>query len=155
MQDLPTTAIDFVLAFLQATLSADEKIYMELPYGMEVPGCERRDHVLKLKKNFYGLKKAGLNWFEYLKKGLEERGVHQSATDLCVFYRNDAILLTYVDNCIVLSKKSETVDEIVESLKSGIDPSNPGTKFKHKYTLTYDGGIKNYLGVEVVKRDEN
>ena len=154
MQDLPTTAIDFVLAFPQATLNEDEKIYMELPYGMEVPGNENRSKVLKLKKNLYGLKQAGLNWFEYLKKGLEERGFKQSAVDPCVFYRHDAILLTYVDDCIVLSKKSETVDEIVESLKSGFDVDNPGKKFKHKYTLTNDGGIKNYLGVEVVKNED-
>jgi hypothetical protein len=155
MQDLPTTAIDFVLAFPQATLSEEEKIYMELPYGMQVPGRKNRDNVLKLKKNLYGLKQAGLNWFEYLKKGLEERDFKQSAVDPCVFYRHDAILLTYVDDCIVLSKKAETVDEIVDSLKTGTDARDPGRKFKYKYTLTNDGSIKNYLGVEVVKNNDN
>jgi len=104
MNDLPTTAIDFDLAFPQATLGPDELIYMEVPAGMDSPGTDRKQYVLKLKKNLYGLQQAGLNWFEYLKSGLTERGYKQSKVDPCVFYRNDAILLVYVDDCIILSK---------------------------------------------------
>ena len=62
MQDLPTTAIDFVLAFPQATLSEHERIYMEIPYGFQTE--TEGKYVLKLKKNLYGLKQAGLNRFE-------------------------------------------------------------------------------------------
>ena len=78
MNDLPTTAIDFVLAFPQATLKPGEQIFMELPFGMSLPDKPAKLYVLKLKKNLYGLKQAGLNWFEYLKEGLEERGFCQS-----------------------------------------------------------------------------
>ena len=154
MNDLPTTAIDFVLAFPQARLKPEERIFMELPFGMSLENGSSKTHVLKLKKNLYGLKQAGLNWFEYLKEGLEERGFQQSEVDPCVFFRSDAILLCYVDDCIVLSQDSKTVDDIVTSLGTGTDPSDPMKKFKHKYTLTNDGGIKNYLGVEVTKNSD-
>jgi len=143
MNDLPTTAIDFVLAFPQATLGPDERIYMEIPAGMDSPGTDRKQYVLKLKKNLYGLKQAGLNWFEYLKSGLTERGFKQSKVDPCVFYRNDAILLVYVDDCIILSKESKVVDSIVRSLSPGEDSNDPTKKFSKKYVLTNDGGIRN------------
>jgi len=154
MNDLPTTAIDFVLAFPQATLGPDELIYMEMPARMDSPGTDRKQYVLKLKKNLYGLKQAGLNWFEYLKSGLTERVFVQSEVDPCVFYRSDAILLVYVDDCIILSKESKVVDSIVKSLATGQDPSDPTKKFSKQYVLTYDGGIKNYLGVEVDARTD-
>ena len=149
MNDLPTTAIDFILAFPQATLSEDEKIYMEIPYGFQLEDKGR--FVLRLKKNLYGLKQAGLNWFEYIKEGLTERGFSQSQVDPCVFYRKDAILVIYVDDCLVMSENSKIVDEIVESLQTGINPNDSTQRYKNKYSLTNDGNIKNYLGVEVVK----
>ena len=154
MNDLPTTAIDFVLAFPQATLGPDELIYMEMPAGMDSPGTDRKQYVLKLRKNLYRLKQAGLNWFEYLKAGLTERGFVQSEVDPCVFYQSDAILLVYVDDCIILSKESKVVDSIVQSLATGQDPDNPTKKFSKQYVLTNDGGIKNYLGVEVDSRED-
>ena len=153
MNDLPTTAIDFVLAFPQATLSEDEKIYMELPYGFEFQ--DKSTHVLRLKKNLYGLKQAGLNWFEYIKEGLSERGFTQSQIDPCVFYRKDAIIVMYVDDCLVMSENLRVVDDIVKSLQTGINPANPNVRYKTKYSLTNDGSIKNYLGVEVIKNEQN
>lgn len=154
MNDLPTTAIDFVLAFPQADLGLEEQVFMEIPIGMEIPGHDSNSHVLKLKKNLYGLKQASLNWFTYLKEGLGEIGFTQSEVDPCIFYQNDAILLVYVDDCIILSKEAIVVDKIVESLSKGFDPDNPSKKYSSKYVLTNDGGIKNYLGVEVDTKED-
>ena len=56
MNNLPTMAIVFILAFPQATLSAEEKIFMELPYGFN--SGENKGCVLRLKKNLYGLVQA-------------------------------------------------------------------------------------------------
>ena len=62
MNDLPTTAIDFVLAFPQARLKQqEERIFMELPFGMQLQNGLPRSHVLKLKKNLYSLKQARFN----------------------------------------------------------------------------------------------
>ena len=54
--NLPTMAIEFILSFPQATLSAEEMIFMELPYGFN--SGENKGCVLHLKKNLYGLKQA-------------------------------------------------------------------------------------------------
>ena len=54
-----------------------------------------------------------------------------------------------------MSENKNTVDKnIVKSLQTGIDPSNPNVRFKTKYTLTNDGGVNNYLSVEVVKDEK-
>ena len=52
---LEIRAMDFVLAFYQAEL--DIPVYMELSFGMEVPGSidNQRGHVLCLHKSLYGL----------------------------------------------------------------------------------------------------
>ncbi len=38
-----------------------------------------------------------------IKEGLSERGFTQSQIDPCVFFRKDAIIVLYVDDCIVMS----------------------------------------------------
>ena len=50
-----TYQIDFVLAYPQADVKCD--LYMEIPKMCNVQG-NRKDHVLKLKKNLYGSKQA-------------------------------------------------------------------------------------------------
>ena len=47
------------------------------------------------------------------------------------------IILVYVDNCIIVSKDSQTIEELVISLKTGPD----------NFLLTDEGGIEHYLGV--------
>ena len=58
-------SIDFTLAFPQADTDVD--IFMELPIGVNVPKGEvRKDYVLYLLRNIYGLKQASITYFEYL-----------------------------------------------------------------------------------------
>ena len=104
---LHSKSIDFVLAFPQADLDVD--IWMELPMGIVVGSHESnsRGYVLKLKKSLYGLKQASLNWFEKLKQGLMDRGFRPSAIDPCLYLKENMILLTYVDDCIIFSPSKE------------------------------------------------
>jgi hypothetical protein len=59
VENLHSRSVDFVLAYTQAEIDID--IYMELPPGVIVDGFDRKDLVLKLEKNYYGLKQAGKN----------------------------------------------------------------------------------------------
>jgi len=113
---LPSRSIDFVLAFPQADLDVD--VFMELPIGMDVDG-NRSDWVLKLNKSLYGLKQASSNWFQKLKEGLEDRDYVQSQVDPCVFLRDDSVVLTYVDDCIIVGKEQKVIDELIHSLMNG------------------------------------
>ena len=136
IHDLPARAIDFVLAFPQAEL--DTPVYMELPAGCDPDSGSRHEYIIELKKSLYGLKQASLNWFNMLKKGLQDRGYRSSDVDPCVFISKNAIVLTYVDDCLILAKTNEVIDKLVKSLKDG----------KENFDFTDDGDIKYYLGVE-------
>ena len=142
---LESKSIDFILAFPQADL--DVPVYMELPPGI-IPTDEvdenRHKYCLALKSNLYGLKQAGFNWFEKLKCGLQMRGFIPSQIDKCVFYRHDCIVVTYVDDCIIISKQMNTIDNLISSL-------NHGSEFE----LTDEGSIDKYLGVQINDIDED
>ena len=123
---LSSKSIDFVLAFPQAELEVD--IFMEIPAGMQVedenqPGTRdggKGKYVLKLRKNLYGLKQAGYNWYNMLREGLERRGFLASRIDECVFYSEGAVILTYVDDCIIFGDSDKRVNEVVQSLWEGL-----------------------------------
>ncbi len=77
---------------------------MELPLGFDAPNNESQNHyILHLNKSLYGLKQAGYNWFAKLSNGLQDRGFVPSSADPCVFFGEDCIVLTYVDDCIVVA----------------------------------------------------
>ena len=69
----------------------------------------RVEWVIKSNKSLYGLNQASENWFDLIKNGLERRGYHQSQVYPCVFYRKDSVILTYVDYCVIVSHKEETI----------------------------------------------
>ena len=93
---------------------------MELPVVFDL-GPDSRKYVIKLNKSLYGLKQAAHNWFELLKSSLESRGYdHQSATDPCVFIKKDSIVLVYVDDCLIFSRKNSGIsDRLIHSLTHG------------------------------------
>jgi hypothetical protein len=141
---LDSKSIDFVLAFPQADLDVD--IWMELPRGMVPDHDETNKHlyVLKLKKNLYGLKQASFNWFDKLKTGLMDRDFKPSQIDSCLYYKKGMIVLTYVDDCIIVGNKMKEIDEFVTSMQNG--PEN--------FVLTDEGDIDKFLGIEIEHLDD-
>jgi len=133
-------SIDFVLAFPQADLKVD--IYMALPQGIEVANGSE-SYVLKLNKNLYGLKQASHNWFLMLSNGLRDRGFEPSQVDPCVFYKEDMIVLVYVDDVIAVAKDGKMIDNLVDSLREG----------NEHFKLTSEGKLDEYLGVEIVNSE--
>jgi hypothetical protein len=143
---LDSKAIDFVLAFPQADLKED--IWMQLPIGFQVEGQTEADsdrqYVLKLNKSLYGLKQASFNWYEKLKTSLEDRNFKPSEIDPCLYIGNGMIVLTYVDDCIIIGPAMKEIDKFVESLKNG--PEN--------FVLTDEGDIDKFLGIEITQLDD-
>ena len=139
IHDLDARSMDFILAFPQAELDVD--IYMELPYSFS--NNSDTPVVLKLKKNLYGLKQAAYNWHNMLKTGIEARGFKPSAIDSCVYLRKDCILLVYVDDCIIISKKNTRVAaDLMKSLKD------------EGFKLEDEGDLNKFLGVDVQKESD-
>jgi hypothetical protein len=61
---------------------------------------DRNPHVQKLLKNIYGQKQAGRVCNKYLTLALLKIGFVQSKVDECVFCRDCAISMVYVDDGI-------------------------------------------------------
>ena len=76
-----------------------------------------------------------------LSDGLIARDFIPLATDPCVYYRHNAIILVHTDDCIIFAKEQKTIDGIVESLH--YDPEN--------YDFTNDGDLKQYLDVDIIR----
>ncbi len=72
---------DFFMAYPQAPIEID--IYMELPQGIQTKHENSKDHVLKLEKNIYGQKQAGLVWNSFLVDKLTSIGFTMSYMTAC------------------------------------------------------------------------
>jgi hypothetical protein len=115
---LSSRSIDYVLAFPQADLELPA--YMELPISFDAPYNEScKLYVLHLNKSLCGLKKAGYNWFAKLSNGLQDCGFVPSNIDPCVFFGTKCIILTYIDNFIIVAYSMERIDELLKSLHGG------------------------------------
>lgn len=69
-------SLDFVMAYPQADIKTN--IFMRIPCGCSILGVSPGRSILKLRKNLYGLKDAGLSCHEYLRDGLLKCGFKQS-----------------------------------------------------------------------------
>ena len=115
---------------------------MELQLGCRVPNGDRKGHVLKLNKSLYGLKQVSHNWFNYLGDALKGHGFIQSQVDQCVWYKDNIVLLQYVDDLLIIGID----DEIIATYKKEL------TEGKENFIVTDGGPLASYLGVNVKKR---
>lgn len=143
INDWHVRSIDFVLAFPQAPVKTD--IFMSPPKVppdfkiLDLPKpSDRITNCYKLIKNLYGLKDAGKTWFDFLSKGLEERGWKPSEIDTCLFTKPGIILMVYVDDAILISADEKLIESEIKSLQTS-------------YALTDDGPLKDYLGTRFEK----
>jgi len=138
--NLHMCSINFTLAYTQAPIDID--IYLDLPVGFTVEG-NHKDYVLKLKKNLYSLKQAGLSWFETLCNHLISLGFKQSNSNPCVFHHGGLILVCYVDDCLIFSKSLADVNRLIANLQQ-------------TFVLTDEGDVSAYLSIQIVKiKDDN
>ena len=109
---------DVKTAFLNAELT--DEIYMRPPEGSK---C-KPNKVLRLLRSLYGLKQSPYNFNKKLTKILIGKGLSQSKTDPCIFYRNgkDRLLVcVYVDDAICAGVTKELVLKFIDSLKQELD----------------------------------
>ena len=131
LHNLETLAIDFTQAYTQAPI--DTEVYMHLPPGFETDD----DEVLKLKKNLYGLKQGGYNFWVKLRDFLISQEFHQSEHDHCAFIKDGIVVLSYVDDCPIFAQKGKSIKTLIEAFKDA------------KFDFTEEGSVSSYLGVEI------
>jgi hypothetical protein len=136
---LESKSIDFVLAFPQADLNVD--IWMDLPISFKpIKDPDHKSHyVLKLQKSLYGLKQASFNWYRKLCAGLKDQGFKASTVDQCLYMRKGMMILVYVNNCIIIGKDMDEIDQFVLSMQNS--PEN--------FVLMDEGSIDKFLGIKI------
>ena len=129
--------MDVVTAFLNGHL--EEEIYMEQPEGYIKPGQEHL--VCKLKKSIYGLKQSPRCWSKAFTEFMMEIGFKQSTSDPCVFVRSRKeleILAVYVDDLILITESTESMNELKVALKE-------------RYKMKDMGELSYILGISVIQ----
>ena len=121
---------------------------MQLPVGFQVEGQKEADsdiqYVLKLNKNIYGLQQVSFNWYEKPIKLIVNRYFKQSTIDPCLHIGNFMIVLTYVDDCIIVVPYKVDIDAFIQSMKNRPE----------KFVLTDEWYINKLLGIEITHIDE-
>jgi hypothetical protein len=91
----------------------EEEIYMQKPNGYEVKGKENK--VCRLKKRFYGLKKALRQWYLKFDRFMTEQGYSRCHSDHCVYFKRIEnviviIVLLYVDDMPVAGPNMQDIN---------------------------------------------
>ena len=73
-----------------------------------------------------------------------DRDFKPSDIDPCLYIGNRMIILTYVDNYIIIGPSMDRIDSFVESMKQE----------KEKFLLTDEGDINKFLGIEITQLDD-
>ena len=132
--------MDVVTAFLNGHL--EEEIYMEQPEGYVKPGQEHL--VCKLKRSIYGLKQSPRCWSKAFTEFMMGIGFKQSTSDPCVFVRSRQeleILAVYVDDLILITESTESMNELKAALKE-------------RYKMKDMGELSYILGISVIQDKE-
>ena len=65
-----------------------------------------------------------------LKDSLEKEGFIQSGIDPCLFLLKDAIVITYVDDCLIFSDNKRKIDAILDKFRRTFKLTDEGEDFK-------------------------
>lgn len=87
--------------------SLEEDIFLNLPQGVSFPEV----HVLKIKKDIYGLKQAPLAWHKTLLEWLFQIGFCRCKAKPCVFWRKGTFLYLHVDDLAIFSNPKDFKEE--------------------------------------------
>ena len=88
---------------------------------------------------------APRNFYQHLKKGLEDRGLTPSPHDHCLFMSKNLIVITYVDDCIFFARDEKTIDLFIESLHK----APPDKKLWDNFLLNKEEDYAGFLGIGI------
>lgn len=116
-EEMHVHQMDVVSAYTQGELS--DEVYMEQPEMYAQKGEEK---VCKLLRPLYGLKQSGREWYKTFDKYVTNNGGKRTMADPCLYVfdecHDQVIMLIYVDDLILASKKVENLERVKSKLKS-------------------------------------
>ena len=140
--DLDMVQLDGINVFCNSQM--DKEIYVEIPEGIKdldlLPTNIGRDHVLRLLRALYGLRRSPILWFNEFSNACKELGLRPIAEDTCLFTNGRILLFFYVDNIVLLSCKEdrEERDLLISKLSS-------------RYEMRYLGNLQWFLNIHVIR----
>jgi hypothetical protein len=96
--DLETIQLNAINAFMNAEL--DELVYMCTP-----PGFPIRDHVLRLNRAFYGLRRSPLLWQKELSKAPFAHDFQAVPQEPCILIKGSVIAFYFIDDIVFCYRK--------------------------------------------------
>nr|GEV65780.1 copia protein [Tanacetum cinerariifolium] len=128
--------MDVKTAFLNGKLK--EEVYVSQPEGFVDP--DRPNHVYRLNKYLYGLKKAARAWYDTLSRFLEANGFSKGVVDPTLFIRKTGKhtlhVQIYVDDIIFASTDPRDCDHFSKEMSS-------------KFQISMMGQMSFFLGLQV------
>jgi hypothetical protein len=120
---------DIPKAYLQSN-NLEKKIYMKLSKDVseilitEKPNLRKyiynQEIYVKLNKPLYGLKEAGIMWYDTIKSYLITIGYKPSVTDRCIFVKRQGVHFTiicmHVDDLLIVGNDDGTLEELKKQL---------------------------------------
>ena len=101
----------------------NEDICTNLPISFQVAGQTEADSdrhsVLKLNKNLYGIKQGSFNWYKKLNTSLVNHNFKPFDIDPFQYIGNGMIVLTYVDDYIIVGPSLQNIYTFVKSMEVG------------------------------------
>ena len=127
---------DVKSAYPNATLH--DEVYIQQPTGFEDP--KHPDLVCRCLKALYGLKQAAREWQQFLRGLLGEYNLKPLISDQGIYSHSTEtlIVITYVDDLLVISDSKSKIDRLYNGLKTTI-------------TLNSLGPINTFLGIKVTR----
>ena len=131
---------DVKSAYPNATLH--DEVYIQQPTGFEDP--EHPELVCRCLKALYGLKQAAREWQQFLKTLLGKYGLIPLKSDQGVFkhQKKTLVVITYVDDLLIIAKDIATIRALYEGLKESI-------------TINDLGRANTFLGIEITRDRPN
>jgi hypothetical protein len=113
--------------FLNGVLK--EEVYLTQHEGFVEKGQEHL--VCKLKKEFYGLKKAPMSWYEKIESLFLQQGFMRTKSDPNLYTKFDeqgyiVLIFLYVDDLIITGNAEKLIDEIKEQLSKVFEMKDLG-----------------------------
>ena len=115
--------IDVKSAFLNGFI--EKEVYVEQPPGFE--NFDFSNHVFKLSKALYGLKKAPRAWYERLSNFLLEKGFSKGKVDTTLFIKKSnhdlLIVQIYIDDIIFGANNYSLYEEFSKLMQGEFEMS--------------------------------
>ncbi len=116
--------IDIKGAYLNGTLTEDERIYMRQPPGFPLPNATGK--VLCLCKMIYGLKQSGCRWYKaFTAICWETLRLKQCSVDQAVFYRQEGkdiiVIAVHIDDCTIAVTTMWLIAEVKEKIGTRVE----------------------------------